>query len=320
MKASMFLLGASAILASAGPIRAPIEKRALETEWVYEIVTVTVTAGDEPAPEPTHVVFLEEPAEPEPEPTTVVEKPASRRPKKVVAKPSSTKAAEQPKTTIVYEAPKSTLQPAPEPEPTKEPEPEPEPVQEEPAPTADSGSDSSAPDLNLDADYESVMLAYHNIHRLNHSAPALAWDDTLAGYALNTANTCIFEHDMEQGGGGYGQNLASWGSTTDIDSLKNKAAAGGITNQWYNNEMANWSFYGQDNPPEGMDILLYGHFTQVVWKKSTKVGCATVKCASGTLFDFPAWYTVCNYNPQGNFGGQYGDNVLQPKGEKRVTV
>jgi hypothetical protein len=63
--------------------------------------------------------------------------------------------------------------------------------------------------------------------------------------------------------------------------------------------MANWAFYGQENPPADMNIDLYGHFTQVVWKDSTKVGCATVKCPAGTVLSFPSWYTVCNYNPQG---------------------
>jgi hypothetical protein len=81
--------------------------------------------------------------------------------------------------------------------------------------------------------------------------------------------------------------------------MQKKSAAGGITNQWYNSEMGNWAFYGQENPPDGMDIQLYGHFTQVVWKDSTKVGCATVKCPAGSVLQYPSWYTVCNYNPQG---------------------
>ena len=81
--------------------------------------------------------------------------------------------------------------------------------------------------------------------------------------------------------------------------MQKKSAAGGITNQWYNSEMGNWAFYGQENPPDGMNIQLYGHFTQVVWKDSTKVGCATVKCPAGSVLQYPSWYTVCNYNPQG---------------------
>ncbi|KAF4444047.1 Protein PRY1 [Fusarium austroafricanum] len=333
MKASMFLLGASAILASASPIRNVLDKRAMETKWVYEVVTVTVVAGEEPqteAPEPkklkpTGVVFMEAPEYAAPEPTKEAVKP-----KKPASKPSSTKEAA--KVTVVTAEPK--------PESTKEtvykaPVVEkPQPVVEKPKTTIEkvvskptkaaepkvevpaSGGDN----LSLDGAYNTVMLAYHNIHRHNHSAPALEWDDELAGYAENTANGCVFEHDMKQGKGGYSQNLASWGATSDIDGLKNKAAAGGITNQWYNNEMANWAFYGQENPPQDMNIDLYGHFTQVVWKDSTKVGCATVKCPAGTVLSFPSWYTVCNYNPQGNFGGRYGDNVLKPEGEKRVTV
>lgn len=336
MKASMFLLGASAILASASPIRNALEKREIEkremkTEWVYEVVTVTVVAGEEPetaapvATKPTGVVFMEAPAPKYTAPSATKEAAKPKKVKKPVSKPSTIE--EAPKVTVV------TVEP--QPESTKETVYEsPAPVVEKPKTTISkvvakptkvaepkvevpaSGGD----DLSLDGAYSAVMLAYHNIHRLNHSASALEWDDELAGYAENTANGCVFEHDMKQGNGGYGQNLASWGATSDIDGLKNKAAAGGITNQWYNNEMANWAFYGQENPPADMNIDLYGHFTQVVWKDSTKVGCATVKCPAGTVLSFPSWYTVCNYNPQGNFGGRYGDNVLKPKGEKRVTV
>ena len=84
-----------------------------------------------------------------------------------------------------------------------------------------------------------------------------------------------------------------------MDDLQIKSAAGGITNQWYNGEMPNWQSYGQENPPAGQDLDAFGHFTQAVWKSSTKVGCATVKCAAGTVLSFPSWYTVCNYNPPG---------------------
>lgn len=102
-----------------------------------------------------------------------------------------------------------------------------------------------------------------------------------------------------QGGGGYGQNLASWGGTGDINSLKVKSAASGVTEQWYNGEMSSWQFYGHANPPSNSNLHDWGHFTQVVWKSSAQVGCATVKCAAGTVLSFDSWYTVCNYNPPG---------------------
>lgn len=71
--------------------------------------------------------------------------------------------------------------------------------------------------------------------------------------------------------------------------------------QWYNGEATAWDYYGEDNPPEGSDFSAWGHFTQLVWKSTTKVGCATEKCPAGTIFDFDSWYTVCNYNPMGKF-------------------
>jgi uncharacterized protein YkwD len=347
MKASMFLVGASAILASASPIRNALQERAMKTEWVYEVVTVVVTADQKKA-EPTGVVFMESPEYVAPKPTQEAEKPKPKeaeKPKKEEKpkpkkeeKPASnppTVTKETEKVTVVTVVAQSEYK---EEQVYKQPEPvvveKPKPVVEEPkttikkvvskpAPTKAAEPkvvEASTPNLSLDDSYDTVMLAYHNIHRANHSVSALEWDDELAGYAENTANGCVFEHDMDQGKGGYGQNLASWGATSDIDGLKNKAAAGGITNQWYDSEMSNWAFYGQDNPPEDMNIDLYGHFTQVVWKDSTKVGCATVKCPAGTVLSFPSWYTVCNYNPPGNFGGRYGNNVLKPEGAKRVTV
>lgn len=293
MKSSIFVAGASAMLAAA----VPLEKRAYETNWVYEIVTVTVTAGNEPS-EPTKLVYLKD--------------PASTRHRTRTNHPTEATSEAVVVTTIVEETKPDTTEVA-KPETTEE-------TKAKPTTSAAATKPAPAGDIDL-SDLKSACLDHHNVHRSNHSAPALEWDDTLASYAANTANGCVFEHDMKQGGGGYGQNLASWGTSGDMDDLKIKAAAMGITNQWYNDEMGNWGTYGQDNPPSGQSLNSYGHFTQVVWKSSTKVGCATVKCPSGTVLNgFPSWYTVCNYSPPGNFGGQYGDNVLPPLGDAMVTV
>jgi hypothetical protein len=52
---------------------------------------------------------------------------------------------------------------------------------------------------NLDptsAIYKGLVLEHHNIHRRNHSAEDLTWDDTLAEYAETTAKTCIWAHSL----------------------------------------------------------------------------------------------------------------------------
>jgi hypothetical protein len=51
------------------------------------------------------------------------------------------------------------------------------------------------------------------------------------------------------------------------------------------------------------------HYTQVVWKATTQLGCAWVDCAPGAIF--PAKYGrtpfhVCEYYPQGNVIGYFG--------------
>lgn len=50
-----------------------------------------------------------------------------------------------------------------------------------------------------------------------------------------------------------------------------------------------------------------GHFTQVVWKASREVGVACARSASGKVL------VVANYDPPGNFVGQYVANVNPAK-------
>lgn len=46
-----------------------------------------------------------------------------------------------------------------------------------------------------------------------------------------------------------------------------------------------------------------GHFTQLVWKATTAVGCGSRLC--GTR----GWYLVCEYWPRGNVVGQFAEQV-----------
>ena len=44
--------------------------------------------------------------------------------------------------------------------------------------------------------YNGLTLQHHNVHRTNHSAPALTWNQTLADFAETTAKTCIWGHSL----------------------------------------------------------------------------------------------------------------------------
>jgi hypothetical protein len=76
----------------------------------------------------------------------------------------------------------------------------------------------------------------------------------------------------------------------------------------------------------------WGHFSQIVRKRTARVGCATVLCNElGKVESKSAVpFTVCNYWPpgevmylpsrgdsylaslQGNFAGEYADNIARP--------
>lgn len=47
-----------------------------------------------------------------------------------------------------------------------------------------------------------------------------------------------------------------------------------------------------------------GHFTQVVWKDATKVGCGITKCSNGV-----GSFIACEYQVFGNMGGQFRKQV-----------
>lgn len=65
----------------------------------------------------------------------------------------------------------------------------------------------------------------------------------------------------------------------------------------------------------------WGHYSQVVWKDSTTIGCAVQACEAGTLdADYPGYFSVCNYWPAGNVETEYAANVLAPLGQANVII
>merc|ERR1740123_1703672 len=95
----------------------------------------------------------------------------------------------------------------------------------------------------------------------------------------------------------YGENLyCSWSSNP-----KAKCAGSKPVDSWYS-EMTKYTFGSEPTSSAS------GHFTQVVWKNTQKLGIAKAKSPkSGKII------VVANYEPAGNWIGQYKDNVPPPK-------
>ena len=81
--------------------------------------------------------------------------------------------------------------------------------------------------------------------------------------------------------------------TTKIDVIGPKA-----TDDWYN-EIKQYNF---NSPGFSMGT---GHFTQVVWKGSQKLGVGYAITQDGK-----GLYVVAQYSPPGNYMGQFGSNVV----------
>jgi hypothetical protein len=129
----------------------------------------------------------------------------------------------------------------------------------------------------------------HNRVRAKHCASPLTWSAKLAQVAQNWANSlrdkgCAFGHSN----GSYGENLAA-GTSGTLDPEA-------VVAMWYD-EVAHYKF------PNGGFSMQTGHFTQVVWRRTAQVGCGRSQCK-----DMDIW--VCEYDPPGNWEGQYRENVL----------
>ncbi|KAL8939277.1 MAG: hypothetical protein Q9216_003448 [Gyalolechia sp. 2 TL-2023] len=306
--------------ALATPVAKWLEERALVVEKVTHTTVVWVTAG-QPVPTPPatapkkaavvaghkphhrpHAHAAAQPAPPAPAPAAPAPPPSS---------PAAVAPVPQKAAVPVADAPETSQAP-----PAADPSPK-------PASNSGSSSGSSAPTAyvdNLDTTsdvYKDLVLQHHNVHRANHSADDLAWDDTLAKYAEQTARTCVWAHDLTPGGGGYGQNIAAGTKAENISAI--------LTNGFYNDEIELFPGYGSDNV-DMSNFEKWGHFTQMLWKTTQKVGCYTYTCSppgappldcnpsTGQSYlkntgcgngGMNAIFTVCNYSPPGNYGGQY---------------
>nr|XP_039257949.1 glioma pathogenesis-related protein 1-like [Styela clava] len=133
----------------------------------------------------------------------------------------------------------------------------------------------------------------------------MTWDPTLAITAMIYARKCIFEHSVESERstshfpGWNGENL--WAGKGKFAGPYFNPAYG--INSWFM-EYKDWDFDTLFCEPG----KLCGHYTQIVWAETYKVGCAWLNCstfdtAMGEIWQDTA-YMVCHYAPGGNTEGE----------------
>jgi pathogenesis-related protein 1 len=144
-----------------------------------------------------------------------------------------------------------------------------------------------------------ALVASHNKWRAEVGTPALKWSDALAKSSQAWADTlkvkCAQQHST---GDDYGENIF-WGSplsimssTGGLQTSVQNIHARDIVDSW--GEEKKWYDYQSNSCKGGV----CGHYTQVVWKDTTEVGCGMVICNN------KAQIWVCQYKKPGNFRGQ----------------
>ncbi|KAF6264251.1 CAP domain-containing protein [Scenedesmus sp. NREL 46B-D3] len=141
------------------------------------------------------------------------------------------------------------------------------------------------------------ILDRHNTYRARHQAGALTWSSTLASQAAAYAARCNFAHDRNANAG---ENLFA-----TSDSNNSPGALTQAIDLWYDEV----KMYNFNNPSFSSAT---GHFTQVVWRSSSTIGCAVQSCKNG--LGGTGWrqgsLVVCRYSPAGNVLGSFQTNVL----------
>jgi pathogenesis-related protein 1 len=138
-----------------------------------------------------------------------------------------------------------------------------------------------------------AALDFHNKVRNDVGSPPLEWSTELSAYAqvwaehLAKNNKCKMQHRPHDGKWKqiHGENIF-WGSNSNFNATN-------ASETWYN-EIKEYKHVPLTIPV----IPAVGHYTQMVWKNTTKVGIGQTSCPSGAII------IVGNYDPPGNFLGQ----------------
>ncbi|XP_031123652.1 pathogenesis-related protein PR-1-like [Ipomoea triloba] len=140
--------------------------------------------------------------------------------------------------------------------------------------------------MNARTNFINQFLAPQNAARSALHLRPLVWDTRLENYAKWYANQRRGDCALMHSAGPYGENIF-WGGGEGWMPVQ-AAAAWAAERRWYN--------YRYNSCAGGQEC---GHYTQIVWRETRRVGCARVACSGGK-----GVFMTCNYDPPGNYIGE----------------
>ncbi|XP_067913296.1 peptidase inhibitor 16-like [Heterodontus francisci] len=143
-----------------------------------------------------------------------------------------------------------------------------------------------------EADKKDLVDAHNKYRSEVHDATNMLkmnWDKELGEIAVKYAQECIWGHNKDRGR--TGENLYAVTGTLNLTEAVKK---------WYL-EVADYKYETMDCTAQ----KLCGHYTQLVWANSDKVGCGSHFCDELQGLDYKNLsILVCNYLPPGNIIGE----------------
>ena len=151
-----------------------------------------------------------------------------------------------------------------------------------------------------------VLLSQHNKYRKNHGVSQLTLDNELIKLAQDYSAVLAYS-DSNAPSGNKNKNKEIVGENiyTCTSILKEKCYTENSSkpvDDWYS-EIEKYNF---TDPGFTLDTA---HFTQIIWKETTKIGCGASVESDGVTYK-----VVCNYYKAGNIVNStfYEENVLPP--------
>ena len=163
--------------------------------------------------------------------------------------------------------------------------------------------DSASNDNNigfLSENDKNLALKVHNDARAEVGVPSLEWSDELAQDALNWAKEMAEKdkmfHSSNESRPGQGENLYYWCCSNGEVETFSLTPGKDASVLWYN-EISDYT-YAVIGSPINANVMI-GHYTQMIWSTTTKVGLAKWRGSSGKEF------VAARYSPPGNWVGEF---------------
>jgi hypothetical protein len=127
--------------------------------------------------------------------------------------------------------------------------------------------------------------------------PPVSWDAMLADAAYNYLSLCEVDGDLVAHNDDRTQDYAALGGS---DYVGENIYASSGTSVEPSDAVDSWMSEQSEYDYADGDFSEAGHYTQVVWRSSVRIGCAIVNCPNARYSNT----VLCDYAPGGNLGGQ----------------